>query len=325
MCRICLNRFSMTNIFNETWVNTMSETADLRLIEKICWYYYCDGMTQQNIAKLLGLSRLKVIKLLEEGRQKGIVSFYITRLDNNKLDLEKKLIEKYALENAYVVPEPENSKNITESLARAACSYVNLRLTNDSVINIGYGKTLSLAFNYLASESQCNWTAVSLTGGVNNYLPNARSDIFKAKMYLYPAPLLMNSKDLCDKLCEHPDLQWIKRMASTSSMTLFSAGGLDEHATVIEQGLFDRSDFIYLKRLGAVGDILGHFINKNGEIVDKDIDSRLISTSLDTLKDMPQTIMVAGGAEKLQIITAALAKGLCKVLITTEKTAENLM
>jgi lsr operon transcriptional repressor len=35
--------------------------------------------------------------------------------------------------------------------------------------------------------------------------------------------------------------------------------------------------------------------------------------------------MVAGGAEKLQIITAALAKGLCKVLITTEKTAENLM
>ena len=144
-------------------------------------------------------------------------------------------------------------------------------------------------------------------------------------MYLYPAPLLMSSKELSDKLCEHPDLQWIKRMASTSSMTLFSAGGLDEHATVIEQGLFDRSDFIYLKRLGAVGDILGHFINKNGEIVDKDIDSRLISTSLDTLKDMPQTIMVAGGAEKLQIITAALAKGLCKVLITTEKTAENLM
>ena len=38
------------------------------LIVKTAWYYYIENMTQQKISEKLGISRMKVIKLLEKAR-----------------------------------------------------------------------------------------------------------------------------------------------------------------------------------------------------------------------------------------------------------------
>ena len=51
------------------------------LTAKIAWYYYIDNLTQQQIADLIGIPRLRVIKLLEKARQSGIVQFRIS--ENN--------------------------------------------------------------------------------------------------------------------------------------------------------------------------------------------------------------------------------------------------
>ena len=43
------------------------------LMIKTAWYYYLENMTQQKISELLGISRIRVIKLLEKARQTGII------------------------------------------------------------------------------------------------------------------------------------------------------------------------------------------------------------------------------------------------------------
>ena len=45
------------------------------LLYKIAWLYYIDGLTQKEIATRLSVSSIKVIKMLEESRQKKIVRF----------------------------------------------------------------------------------------------------------------------------------------------------------------------------------------------------------------------------------------------------------
>ena len=53
------------------------------LMVKAAWYYYMENYTQQNISTLLGVSRVRVIRLLEKARQDGIISFHI-RQDSDR-------------------------------------------------------------------------------------------------------------------------------------------------------------------------------------------------------------------------------------------------
>ena len=59
------------------------------LMAKVSWYYYMEDMTQQSIAEHLGISRMRVIKLLEKARKTGIVQFQIRSNQGKKLDLER--------------------------------------------------------------------------------------------------------------------------------------------------------------------------------------------------------------------------------------------
>ena len=47
------------------------------LLSRIAWMYYNDEMTQKEIADRLGLSRIKVLRLLKQAREEGIVEIKI--------------------------------------------------------------------------------------------------------------------------------------------------------------------------------------------------------------------------------------------------------
>ena len=77
--------------------------------------------------------------------------------------------------------------------------------------------------------------------------------------------------------------------------------------------------------MGAVGDILSHFMDKNGDLVAMDQEDRLMSTSLEDLRKLENVVGVAGGPSKLDAILAALRGGYLDVLITDEETARSLL
>lgn len=45
------------------------------LVARIAWFYYHDGMTQSDISNRLGLTRLKVSRLLEKGISPGLFAY----------------------------------------------------------------------------------------------------------------------------------------------------------------------------------------------------------------------------------------------------------
>ena len=44
---------------------------------RVAWYYYKSDMTQEDIARRLGINRARVIKILEQCRNEGIISFHV--------------------------------------------------------------------------------------------------------------------------------------------------------------------------------------------------------------------------------------------------------
>ena len=75
-----------------------------RLLYRIAQSYYIDGLTQKQIANRFGLSRPKVSRLLQRGRDNGIITINLLPPPNGMADLEHKLECKFGLQEAVVVP-----------------------------------------------------------------------------------------------------------------------------------------------------------------------------------------------------------------------------
>lgn len=298
---------------------------DDELVSKAAWYYYIENMTQQSIAEKLGISRMKVIRLLEAARETGIIQFRISQGNGNQLPIEQKLRQQWNLKNVLIIPTPDNKSKLNEHLALAAANFLADQVTENTFINMGYGDTPSRVLNHLANITDVPVSIVSFTGGVSYYLPNSTSNVFKARLHLYPAPLVLSSKEVCQSILQEPSVKEIRRMVKLSSFSIVGIGAMNPDATILSNGILSQNDFAYLTMKGAVGDILTHFIDKNGVPVVTSIEDRLVSTPLDTLKELNNVIGIAGGEQKVTVIRAALRGGYIDSLITDEDTAKKLI
>jgi lsr operon transcriptional repressor len=295
------------------------------LMIKIAWYYYFENMTQQSVADTLGISRMRVIKLLEKARQNGIIQFRLRKDGETRMKLERGLMEQYHLQDAFIVPSPLNKSQVNAGVAEAASMYITERLTENSFINMGYGDTPSRVLNNLATMAERPLTCVSLTGGVSYYLPDTRSNVFNAKLHLIPTPLLASSKEMAEAMRQEASVTEVSRMISLAQLTVVGIGAMHETATIFKSGILNRNDFLYLQMQGAVGDLLSHFIDRDGNLIETPLEGRLISTSLSKLKALQNVIGVAAGDVKVNAIRAALCGGYLDVLITDDRTAAKLL
>ena len=76
-----------------------------------------------------------------------------------------------------------------------------------------------------------------------------------------------------------------------------------------------------LAEAGAVGDMLGQFIDRDGEAIAHPINRRAIALPLDALRRIPTVILASGGTNKAEVIAATLRGRLASVLITDEDAA----
>ena len=295
------------------------------LMVKAAWYYYFENMTQQAIADRLSISRMRVIKLLEAARQSGVIQFRLRSDSVGMMQQSRELMQKYHLKDVFIIPEAEQEGQLNESIARAGAMYVADRLSENACINVGYGDTLSRTLNHLATMVQNPVTCISLTGGVSYYLPNGRSNIFNARLYLMPAPLLASSHEMAAAMRAEASVSEIIRMAALSSFTLVGIGAMHETATIVRSGIITQNELFRLKMSGAVGDELCHFVDENGELIPSDIEDRLISTPLEKLRAMDNVVGLAAGTQKVEAIRAVLRGGYLDVLITDEPTAALLL
>ena len=108
-------------------------------------------------------------------------------------------------------------------------------------------------------------------------------------------------------------------------MSVVGIGAAVEGATVLRNGILNEGELTVLKMQGAVGDVLNHFMDKDGNLIQTEIEDRVISTDLDKLRQLKNVVGVAGGKDKVTAIKAVLNGGYLNVLITDSDTAAELL
>ncbi|MBF0915853.1 MAG: sugar-binding transcriptional regulator [Atopobium sp.] len=295
------------------------------LATKAAWYYYMEDNTQAQIAEVMGVSRAKVIRLLEEARAQGIVQFSFRKNDSQRVSAEQLLIDRFGLKDAFVVPTPLDSSAINQSIAQGAAHYVSDHLREDGYLNIGYGDTVSRMLGFLAKNREESLNVVSLTGGVSYYLPSVGTTAYSMHLFLTPSPLVVSSRQVRDALLDEKSLQDVSTMTEYADMSVVGIGAAVEGATVLRNGILNEGELTVLKMQGAVGDVLNHFMDKDGNLIQTEIEDRVISTDLDKLRQLKNVVGVAGGKDKVSAIKAVLNGGYLNVLITDSDTAAELL
>ncbi|WP_156286183.1 sugar-binding transcriptional regulator [Oceanivirga salmonicida] len=300
------------------------------LLYKVTWYYYINNMTQEAIAKHLNISRSRVVKLLSKAKMDGLVKFKIDHQTLDKINLENAILEKYKLNDIFIIPS--TPCNLKDSLAKGAAKYINSKVEEDAFINIGYGETVSKTVVELVNSGQKQLSLVTLSGGVSNYTSSIISGVHKSSsvtptpnFYVVPSPLIVSTKEIADAFLKEKEVKSILNMSKFSNMTLIGIGAVNEEATIFKTNIVDKNNLTILKMKGAVGDVLSQFYDKNGDLIDTVLHSKLVSVKIENLRNSDNVIAVAGGKNKIEAIDAALKGKFINILITDEDTGKALL
>jgi DNA-binding transcriptional regulator LsrR (DeoR family) len=119
---------------------------DERLIYKVCCLYYQDNMNQKEVADYLGVSRSSILRMLQKGKEMGIVTI---ELHNPRFydygDMEKALERAYGLKDVVIV-ESSVLDTRTESASYMfgkASDYLHDFFKEGDHIGVAMGNTLN--------------------------------------------------------------------------------------------------------------------------------------------------------------------------------------
>ncbi|MCZ7833621.1 transcriptional regulator LsrR [Atlantibacter hermannii] len=302
--------------------------AEEELVARVAWCYYHDGLTQNDIGERLGLPRLKISRLLEKGRQSGVIRVQINSRYEGCLALETALAQRFGLRLARVLPALNTPPMNTRLGIGAAQSLMGV-LEPGQLLAVGFGEATMSCLQHLSGFiSSQQIRLVTLSGGVGPYMTGIGQLDAACSVSIIPAPLRVSSPEVAEILKRESSVRDVLLAASAADVAVVGIGSVSQKrdATILRSGYISEGEQLMYARKGAVGDILGYFLQADGEQVDDlPIHRELLGISLNELAQLPTIVGVAGGEEKADAIYAALRGGRINGLVTEEATARAVL
>lgn len=302
------------------------------MIVKVAIYYYEEGLTQNEIAKRLGISRPTVSNMLKEALEKNIVKITIQNkfLTNHKL--QEDIIEKYQLQTVLIAHSEGSEDNQKTAVGELCASYIEERLENISTLGIGWGSTV---YKYVQAAHYLNFPNLSiipLMGGVSvseaslhsNHLVFTLSQKYNGKSELLYAPAIAESMDVKEILSKSEIVRSILTKGKNVDLAVIGVGNPKKSQTYRNMGYMTEEEEYEIIKEDAIGDILATFFNSKGDQVNTSLSRRMIGPNLNDIKNMKEVLVVASGEEKAVSIKALLKLGIIDHLIIGKEIADRL-
>lgn len=309
--------------------------SDELLAVRAAELYYDDNLTQDEIGTRLHLTRWKVGRLLAAARESGIVRIQIVHPRARRVRTEGELRARFGLRDAVVVSsagEPDGEE-LRRRVAQAAADYLAALSPMPATLGVSWGRTMNDVAQCLAPGWARGIDVVQINGGLSlaDGVGNAAATVTAIAQkgfgtaQVLPIPAILERPEITRGLERDRGIVGVLGRAASASAYLFSAGVASADSALVRSGYLSEAEVSRLVARGAVGDVVGRFIDARGRIVDDRLDARTIGLSLDALRAADIAIAVVAGAGKHAVARAMVERGLCTVLVTDEGTAQSLL
>lgn len=303
-----------------------------RLRIRAAWMYFIEQMTQNEVADVLGVGRITVVRMLAEARARNEVKIAIESELSEIVRLERALETAFGLKQAVVAPLSRPDADPIPAISAKTGAFLSDAMRPGMRVGVGWGRTLFSTLSFITPKSLADFKVISLLGGVGvaRHINPAEfawrfAQAFQGEGYLIPAPAVVDSVETKVALIERCGLQDIFRMTDDLDAVLLSIGGIRSATTFYRGGFLKEAQREELVARGAVGDLLFHPFNVDGKIVDHPINSVVMSVDVERLRKAPIRILTSGGPEKIDALIGAMKLLAPTVLITDEESARRMI
>ncbi|WP_289058535.1 sugar-binding transcriptional regulator [uncultured Mesotoga sp.] len=299
---------------------------------KVCKLYYIEDKTQSEIARLVGISRPQVSRLLTKAKNEGVVRIEIDsgKVENlEEISIEMK--ERFGLKNVIVADEAADGGTIA-SIAVSAAKFLSDYVKNGQLVGISWGRTLYETVERVVFNGELpNTTFIPLIGGVgqlrheyqmNSIVEKIANSFHSNRYYLFAPAFIENAKTL-NMMLEDSSIRFMSEMWKRLDLAIVGIGEPISLSNAFKN-IYDKEFLANLMKHAAVGDIAARFFNADGTPCVSG-NENILGISLDQLKEVPEVIGIAGGKEKAQAIHASIKAGYINSIVTDRSTALQIL
>jgi DNA-binding transcriptional regulator LsrR (DeoR family) len=306
-------------------------TTDLLRLAAIARDFYLDGKSKSDIAETYGISRFKVARLLEEARATGVIRLSVDVPFGIDPEMSWRLQSAYGLRHAIVIDSPEVPETLLRArLARVAGNLLTEIVTEQDVLGVGYGRTLTVLTESLASLPAC--TVVQVTGALVGVNPAENSVELVSRIAAVsggPAFSIYSPQVLPDAvtaltLRSQPEVAEAFQRFDSITKAILPVGSWNPPHSQLYDALTpeERAE---LRALGACAEIGATLVDSSGQQIAPEFSERCIAISGEQLKRIDEVIIVGGGLAKAAAIRAVLIGGFANAVVTERGAAHALL
>lgn len=299
-----------------------------RVLQLAAQLYYIDRLDQAEVARLVGVSRSQVSRLLQAAREEGIVRITVDAYEPRNLDLEESLRSQLHLRHAIVVRSPDTTskeqvrRNIGYFAAPVLAALIKPRLG----VGLAGGRTLAEVIRHIpVTGDMPGVTVATLMGNIDPSvspvdameLSHTLARRCKGTLYVLNAPALAPNAATLDAFLSHEQVQSVYGLFKTLDIAFVGLGTIID-SLFFERGVLSSADGATLVRQGAVGEICGHYFDRHGNECETGYWDRVLAISLEDLRRVPDVVAVTSGADRAEAVHAAIAGHLINSLVIDE-------
>ena len=297
------------------------------------WLSYIGGKTQDEVAKILGVSRPAVQRLLSRASEQGMIKIKIDHPTTRCLELGANISSKFDLQFCRVVPTIPDVNDEPSGVSHELAAEIEKWIGKEDplTIGLGTGRTLRAAVSHIPHIECRQHKVVSLAGNIAPDGSVAKynvlfsiADKLTALAYSLPMPLIAASDAELSAVMAQRSIQKTMELGNDCDVAFVGIGALDHAPPLLTDGFMSENELHALRKAGAIGEIIGWCFDKNGTILKGHSNDRVASIRL-PFKPGVMVIAAAKGVSKLAAITGAIAGELIHGLITDESAALALL
>ena len=308
------------------------------LAVQVARLYYHQGLTSDEVARELNLSRPKVSRLLTFAKQTGLVEIRIHDPQAHPKSLEAQLKERYPFLTPHVVSVPLGSSEDIwlDRVAVATANLLNTVLRPGQTIGLAWGTTLDAVSRALTPKNIADLKFVQLNGSANsiNLVSGFVADTiarfaqnYGAQAVLFPVPTFFDDPRTKTAMWRERSVQHVLDVQAQADVLIYSIGSVTAKipSHVYVSAYLEDSDLQELKQAGAIGDIATVFYRADGSFIDIPFNKRASGPNLKITRQAQYAICVVSGLGKVPALRGALAGRLMNTLVLDEITAHALL
>ena len=299
---------------------------------KIATLYYMGEQSQGEIADMFGISRFKVARVLKRCRELNIIEFRINNKPHYYKNLESQIEELLSVNSCIIVSPGSTMLESKAAVGKAAAKYLEDSLKDGMMVGFDWGSTLqTMVREYAPARKHKGCLFVQISGSVasesipdNSYMDG--HDIVKslaakagADWSLFPTPYIVQEKVLRDLLLEEKSIKNHISKFDKLDMAFFGIGSRrSEYFMPFYKKYLTADECDQLINKSGVGELFSNSLDINGNVVQSPLTDRVLTIDLETLKVVPDTVVLAAGQEKTESLIAGARGGYFKTMIINE-------